>query len=104
MALKFEIAAVVLTVASAFALYAIKHDTRLAEARVHGRERDLEKLEQDIAILAAERAWLGRPERIQKLAKDLGLEPISEAQYGGIEHAAQDGISNILRGPESARP
>lgn len=104
MALKIEIAAAVLTVASAFTLYGIKHDTRLAEARVHARERDLERLEQDIAILAAERAWLGRPERIQKLAKEIGLAPISEAQYGGIEHAVEDGISHLLRGPGTGGP
>jgi cell division protein FtsL len=104
MALKIEIAAALLTVASAFTLYVIKHDTRLAEARMHARERMLDKLEEDLAVLAAERAWLARPERIQKLAQELGLRPITEAQYRGIEHPVHDGISHLLRDPDAPAP
>ncbi len=64
----------VLAVATAaFALYAVKYDTRRIEADVHQAERRLERLEDDIAVLKAERAHLARPERIEKLARDLGL-------------------------------
>ena len=54
--------------------------------------------------LAFERAWLAHPDRIQRLAKEIGLAPISEAQYGGIEHAVEDGISHLLRGPGTGGP
>jgi hypothetical protein len=55
-------------------------------------------------VLAAERAWLARPERIQKLAQELGLRPITEAQYRGIEHPVHDGISHLLRDPDAPAP
>ena len=76
--------AAVVTMAAAIALYALKHDTRRIEADVHALERAIEKTESDIAGLKAERAWLGRPERIDKLAREQGLEPIRPEQYGRI--------------------
>ena len=41
-----------------FALYAIKNDTRRLEARVQAQERALERAENDVAVLTAERAHL----------------------------------------------
>ncbi len=70
------------TVASAVALYSLKHDTRRIEAEVQATERAIEKAESDIAALKAERAWLGRPERIDGLAREQGLAPIRPEQYG----------------------
>ncbi len=70
------------TVASAVALYSLKHETRRIEAEVQATERAIEKAESDIAALKAERAWLGRPERIDKLAREQGLAPIRPDQYG----------------------
>ena len=55
--------------------------------RVQGKERALEKLEADIAILKAERAHLARPDRIEKLARKQGLGPIREQQYVEIGEA-----------------
>ncbi|MEZ5816009.1 MAG: cell division protein FtsL [Hyphomicrobiaceae bacterium] len=69
------------TVLAATWLYALKHDTRRLEAEVHAKERAIEKAESDIAALKAERAWLGRPERIDDLARAQGLEPIRPEQY-----------------------
>ena len=69
------------TLASAFALYAVKYDSRRLEVRVHAQERALEKAENDVTILVAERAHLARPERLEPLARLIGLAPIGSAQY-----------------------
>ena len=73
------------TLASAFALYVIKYDTRRLETRVQAQERALEKAESDIALLAAERAHLARPERLEPLARLNGLAPITSRQYLRID-------------------
>jgi cell division protein FtsL len=70
-----------LTLASAVALYAIKYDTRRLEARVQAQERALEKAESDVGVLTAERAHLARPDRLEPLARELGLGPVSSRQY-----------------------
>ncbi|HVY41716.1 MAG TPA: cell division protein FtsL [Hyphomicrobiaceae bacterium] len=69
----------------AFALYGVKYDTRRLEARVQVDERTVERLQGDIAVLKAERAYLARPERIEKLARKQGLGEIRESQYVQIE-------------------
>ena len=73
------------TLASAFALYAIKYDTRRLEARVQAQERALEKAENDVTVLTAERAHLARPDRLEPLARLIGLAPIASSQYLRIE-------------------
>ena len=82
-----SVVAACLTLISAFALYSVKYDTRRLEAGVQGRERTLEKLEADIAVLKAEKAYLARPERIERLARKQGLAPIREPQYVEIGEA-----------------
>jgi cell division protein FtsL len=69
-----------LALASAFLLYGINYDTRLMDQRLQEKERAIEKARGDIAVLKAERAHLARPERIEPLARALGLEPASERQ------------------------
>lgn len=76
-----SVAAMALTIASAFGLYRIKYDTRQLEAQVQAGERAIEKMEGDIAVLKAEKAYLARPERIEALARKQGLQPIGERQY-----------------------
>ncbi|MGE3918979.1 MAG: cell division protein FtsL [Hyphomicrobiaceae bacterium] len=73
------------TIAAAAGLYVLKHDTRRAESEVHALERAIEKAESDIAALKAERAWLGRPERIDRLAREQGMGPIAPGQYRRLE-------------------
>jgi cell division protein FtsL len=70
-----------LALASAFALYVLKYDTRRMEARVQGLQRSVDKLEGEIARLRAEHAHLSRPERIEPMARALGLAPIGPRQY-----------------------
>jgi cell division protein FtsL len=78
------------TLASAFALYAVKYDTRRLEARVQAQERALEKVESDVTILTAERAHLARPDRLEPLARLIGLAPIASTQYLRIDAKGAD--------------
>jgi cell division protein FtsL len=75
------------TLGAAVGLYAIKYDTRRLESKVQAQERALEKVETDITVLTAERAYLARPERLEPLARALGLAPITGGQYLRVEAA-----------------
>ncbi len=81
MARLLTILAGLIMIAAAAALYSQKHDTRRIEAEVQATERAIEKAESDIAALKSERAYLGRPERIDALARAQGLGPIGQEQY-----------------------
>jgi len=85
-----NVALMLATLGSAFTLYAIKYDTRRIEARVRAQERSLEKAESDVTVLAAERAYLARPERLEPLARLLGLAPITSGQYVRLDTRAAD--------------
>ena len=65
--------ATALTLASAWVLYSESTATRRIEARVQAAERQRERLDSDITVLKAERAWLSRPGRIEPAARTLGL-------------------------------
>jgi cell division protein FtsL len=78
------------TVASAFALYALKYDTRRLELEVQAQERTVEKLQAEIGVLKAEYAHLARPERIEPLARALGLAPITSRQYLRLDGGTRD--------------
>ena len=96
---KVNWAVMLATLASAVALYAIKYDTRRLEVRVQAQERALEKAESDVAILVAERAHLARPERLEPLARLIGLAPIASSQYVRID---ADGAAEPTREPAPA--
>lgn len=70
-----NIAAFCFTVASAFLLYSLNYDTRRLEAQIQDKERAAAKAKSDIAVLKAERSHLSRPDRIDPLARQLGLRP-----------------------------
>jgi cell division protein FtsL len=82
-------------IAAAFALYAVKHDTRQLDQRVQANERALEKAQSDIAVLKAELGYLTRPERLEPLARARGLEPASARQFWRLDAAPK---------PERGRP
>jgi len=69
------LSAIALTIGAAFALYGLALETRRLEVAVQAREREVDRLESDISVLAAERAYLARPQRIEVLARDLRLAP-----------------------------
>ncbi len=80
-----------LTLASAYTLYAESAVTRRLEAQVQAQERHRDRLENDIAVLKAERAHLARPSRIEPAAKAIGMRmpvagehvPLSVLTSGG---------------------
>jgi cell division protein FtsL len=73
--------AIAVTLGCAFALYAINYDTRRLEQRVQAQERAVEKAASKITVLKAERAYLARPDRIEPVARALGMQPLTEKQY-----------------------
>jgi cell division protein FtsL len=74
-------------VASAFTLYALKYDTHRRELAVQAQERALEKAIADVSVLQAERAHLARPERLEPLARKIGMAPVSARQYLRVDAA-----------------
>ena len=75
---------------SAFALYALKYETRRLELGVQAQERAVKKLEGEIKVLKAEHAHLARPERIEPLARGLGLAPVAGRQYLRVDNGERD--------------
>ncbi|MBU2582641.1 MAG: cell division protein FtsL [Alphaproteobacteria bacterium] len=73
--------AVLATLLSAFALYAVNYETRGLAEDVRKREQIIDRAHRDIAILKAERAHLARPERIGEHARRLGLMPATADQF-----------------------
>jgi cell division protein FtsL len=80
----------VAALASAFALYVLKYDTRRMEARVQALERTLQATQREIARLKGEYAHLARPDRIEPMARGLGLAPIGPRQYLRIGATSPD--------------
>lgn len=70
---------------AALALYAIAYDTRRIEARVQMLERSAERAEADIAAARAELSHLSRPERIEPLARAMGLSPPARKQFVTVD-------------------
>jgi cell division protein FtsL len=68
-------------IASALLLYGLNYDTRRLEAEVQAKEQTAERARNDIAVLKAERGHLARPERIDALARQLGLVPPKPEQF-----------------------
>jgi cell division protein FtsL len=91
--------AIAVTLACAFALYAVNYDTRRLEQRVQAQERAVEKAANKIAVLKAERAYLARPGRIEPLARALGMQPVTARQYVRLESLAPDRPSDGSRLP-----
>jgi len=80
--------AIAAMLASAFFLYGVKYETRRLELEVQAKEREAERARSDIAVLKAERAFLGRPERIEPLARAQGLRPPVPSQYVRADRAS----------------
>ncbi|HEX2840010.1 cell division protein FtsL [Hyphomicrobium sp.] len=74
------VSAAFMAISSAFLLYGLSYDTKQLEARVAAQERKADIARSDIAVLKAERAHLGRPDRIEPLARAQGLVPLTDKQ------------------------
>jgi cell division protein FtsL len=66
---------------SAGALYAISYDTRRIAAKVHALEKATERAEADIAAARAELSHLSRPDRIEPLARAMGMAQPTAKQF-----------------------
>lgn len=88
-----NLGAMVLALASAFLLYAINYDTRQLAERVKAQERAIDTAHSDIAVLKAERAHLGRPGRIEPIARSLGLRPATESQLVATPQEAMERVN-----------
>jgi cell division protein FtsL len=78
-----NITAFFFAVASALLLYALNYDTRRLEAEVQDKEHQADQARSDIAVLKAERGTLARPDRVDGLARQLGLGPPKPEQFVG---------------------
>ncbi len=74
-------ASVLFAIAAAVTLYGIVYDTRRIAARTHDLEKTAERAEAEIAAAKAELAHLSRPERIEPLARAMGLMPPTPKQF-----------------------
>lgn len=66
---------------SAFALYTVSYQTRQIAENNQRMETEIRTVSRDISILRAERAYRMRPERIEPLARALGMRPIKGRQF-----------------------
>jgi cell division protein FtsL len=100
-----NIAALCMTIASAFMLYGLSYATRRLETHVQSQERAAEKAKSDIAVLKAERSHLIRPERIDPLARQLGMIPPRPDQLvaPGVASAMPDDMRPATPQPEMRR-
>jgi len=92
-----NITAFFFAVTSALLLYALNYDTRRLEAEVQEKERLADDARSDIAVLKAERGTLARPDRIDGLARQLGLEPPKPEQFSNGRE-----MSELNERPDSA--
>lgn len=97
-----NIVAFCFAVASAFLLYGLSYETRRLEATVHEKERVAEKTKNDIAVLRAERSHLSRPDRIDPIARRMGLAPPRPEQLIAPDVATRalgTGTHRLAEGP-----
>ena len=77
----FVVAGLIVSLLSAFALYATSTDTRRLAEAVDDKRRKKQELIRSIAVLKAERAYRTRPEVIEPLARRLGMRPTRGDQH-----------------------
>ncbi|MFV0367719.1 MAG: cell division protein FtsL [Hyphomicrobiaceae bacterium] len=82
------LSSVFFALASAVLLYALNNETRSLEKRVQLHQREAVTLRSDVAVLKADRAHLARPDRVEPLARAIGLVPLRPSQYTGAQSAA----------------
>lgn len=92
-----------LTLASAYVLYAEAVETRRLEAQVSASERQRDRLESEIAVLKAERAYLARPTRIEPAARALGMRPPIASDYATFDDVVRPPASSAAGAPGPAR-
>ena len=73
-------------VIAAFMLYKVKYEVQSLKSEIAEKSRELEQEKQALHVVAAEWAYLNRPERLQKLAvKYLASSDVTVNQISDIE-------------------
>jgi len=84
------IAGLVVVAGLAVAVYRAKLGAEETQGRIEELKAEAAKVEQDIAIMRAEEAYLTRPERIGPIARErLGLQQAAPDQYVASEALKQ---------------
>ena len=96
----------VVIVIAAFMLYKVKYEVQTLKNQVAETSRQLEQEKQALHVVAAEWAYLNRPERLQKLAvKYLAASDVTVAQISDIEASPFPGQTQAsIDGEEGVRP
>ena len=71
-------------IAAAVVLYVVSYSTRAMKGDVETAERRIEELTRELSVLRAERAYLGRPERLEIEARKLGMRPLEGRQIENV--------------------
>jgi len=88
-------------VIAAFMLYKVKYEVQSLKNQVAETSRELEQEKQALHVVAAEWAYLNRPERLQKLAvKYLAASDVTVNQIADIEAIPFPGQSVASIDPE----
>ncbi len=77
---------------AAFGLYMVKYRVLDIQKEIARTEHELEEEKENLHVIAAEWAYLNRPDRLQPLAqKYLKLEPMKGVQIGSLEQLPYPG-------------
>ncbi len=92
------------TLAMGFWAYQENYRTRAAQAELRQLQADMVRLNETLAILRAEWAWLNRPERLQALVlankAQLELMDMSPDHFGHLDQVAYPIARVLLRAPD----
>ena len=91
--------AIAQTLACACGFYAINYGTQEIVRLVRAQERDVEQQKSAIKVLEAELAYVARPERIEPVARALGMQSVTTQQYVKLEDLTARGnrLNDALR-------
>lgn len=89
---------------AAFGLYMVKYRVQAIQEQIAQKTRALEEEREHLRVIAAEWAYLNRPDRLQALAeKYLELKPLGGVQLGSIAMLPYPGENLAALQPETPK-